>query len=207
MASSSSNREPDRRTASRSRTGEPDEAPATAPDGTADTELLDAAAEEDDADAARRRRSRPPEVVLLDAADGSKVPMLVCADEEEQRWTPGGVGPSAELGFADVATDAHATRFLRPVCDQALPWSASFIGCPGIAHADQGPLKTHDFTRLFRADGTRISGHSKKNRTTPLEVTDALDRATFRARAAKCPWASANARATLLETRRRCGKS
>ena len=107
--------------------------------------------------------------------------MLVCADEEEQRWTPGGVGPSAELGFADVATDAHATRFLRPVCDQALPWSASFIGCPGIAHADQGPLKTHDFTRLFRADGTRISGHSKKNRTTPLEVTDALDRAAFRA--------------------------
>ena len=197
----SSNREPDRRTASRSRTGEPDEAPATAPDGTADTELLDAAAEEDDADAARRRRSRPPEVVLLDAADGSKVPMLVCADEEEQRWTPGGVGPSAELGFADVATDAHATRFLRPVCDQALPWSASFIGCPGIAHADQGPLKTHDFTRLFRADGTRISGHSKKNRTTPLEVTDALDRAAFRARAAKCPWASANARATLLAAR------
>ena len=92
-------------------------------------------------------------------------------------------------------------RFLRPVCDQALPWSASFIGCPGIAHADQGPLKTHDFTRLFRADGTRISGHSKKNRTTPLEVTDALDRAAFRARAAKCPWASANARATLLAAR------
>ena len=224
----SSNREPDRRTASRSRTGEPDEAPATAPDGTADTELLDAAAEEEDADAARRRRSRPPEVVLLDAADGSKVPMLVCADEEEQRWTPGGGGPSAELGFADVATDAHAgsspprdfstekaletfstraTRFLRPVCDQALPWSASFIGCPGIAHADQGPLKTHDFTRLFRADGTRISGHNEKtqkahsHRTTPLEVTDALDRAAFRARAAKCPWASANARATLLAAR------
>jgi chemotaxis protein histidine kinase CheA len=209
----SSNREPDRRTASRSRTGEPDEAPATAPDGTADTELLDVAAEEEDADAARRRRSRPPEVVLLDAADGSKVPMLVCADEEEQRWTPGGGGPSAELGFADVATDAHAGSsppFLRPVCDQALPWSASFIGCPGIAHADQGPLKTHDFTRLFRADGTRISGHNTKtqktqkahsHRTTPLEVTDALDRAAFRARAAKCPWASANARATLLAAR------
>ena len=74
----SSNREPDRRTASRSRTGEPDEAPATAPDGTADTELLDAAAEEDDADArggvARDRRR----LCFSTPRTAPKVPMLVC---------------------------------------------------------------------------------------------------------------------------------
>ena len=155
-------------------------------------------------------RPRPPEVVLLAPRTARRTPMLVCGDEEEQRWTPGGVGPSAELGFADVATDAHATRFACARCaTRRCRWSASFIGCPGIAHADQGPLKTHDFTRLFRADGTRISGHSKKNRTTPLEVTDALGRAAFERapRSVLGPRPTRAPRCWRRETRRRCGKS
>ena len=142
-------------------------------------------------DAAPEPRPPPPEVVLLDAADGSKTPMLVCSSAEERDG-----GTSADVvGPADANARARGA-FLRPVCDQALPWSASFIGCPGITHADEGPLRAHDFTRLFRADGTRVSGHA--HRTTPLEVTAPLDRAAFRARATTCPWSSANARATLL---------
>ena len=196
----------DRRSAARSRVDDPDEVPANG----FGAEETDAAGGEEDEDAGAARRAeeeiaraqppREPEVVLLEAADGSKVPMLVCASEAERdcgtlTTRDGARTPSVTRG-ADV-TDAATTRaFLRPVCDQALPWSASFIGCPGIAHADEGPLRAHDFTRLFRADGSRISGNT--HRTTPLEVTAPLDRAAFRARATTCPWSSANARATLL---------
>ena len=174
---------------------------------------VDGAADDDDeteTNASRaRRKPPPPEVVLLDAADGSKVPMLVCASEEEQtRGTNGGGGAFSSTGLGaarEDATNARAevlgtpNRFLRPVCDQALPWSASFIGCPGIKHADEGPLSHFDFTRLFRADGTRVRGNA--HRTTPLEVSQPTDRAAFRARSTRCPWSSENARATLLAAR------
>ena len=180
----------------------------------AETRETDGAADGDDdeddsptnATRARRLAPPPPEVVLLDAADGSKVPMLVCASEEEQTRGSTRVGAFPSTGREDARNTMRVAeglgtrnRFLRPVCDQALPWSASFIGCPGIKHADEGPLAHFDFTKLFRKDGTRVS--SNAHRTTPLEVSHPTDRKAFRARSTRCPWSSENARATFLAAR------
>ena len=85
-----------------------DEVRAETPvDGAAD------AADDDDDDetetnasrARRKKKPPPPEVVLLDAADGSKVPMLVCASEEEQTR-----GTSASIGGAFSSTGLGAAR-------------------------------------------------------------------------------------------------
>ena len=80
-------------------------------------------------------------------------------------------------------------RRLQPVCAQALPWSTSFIGCPGIK-CDDG----HDFTELFLEDGSRNAGN---RRTTPLEVEHPKDVAAFHARSTNCPWAKPNLQVTL----------
>ena len=80
-------------------------------------------------------------------------------------------------------------RRLQPVCAQALPWSTSFIGCPGIK-CDDG----HDFTELFLEDGSRNAGN---RRTTPLEVEHPKDAAAFHARSTNCPWAKPNLQVTL----------
>jgi hypothetical protein len=47
-------------------------------------------------------------------------------------------------------------RRLQAVCAQALPWSTSFIGCPGI-RAGEGIA---DFTQLFKEDGSRDAGRA-----------------------------------------------
>ena len=80
-------------------------------------------------------------------------------------------------------------RRLQPVCAQALPWSTSFIGCPGIK-CD----RASDFTSLFREDGTRDCGN---RRTTPLEVENPKDPTTFHARSLSCPWAKPLLQETL----------
>ena len=71
--------------------------------------------------------------------------------------------PAAAPHPQSIVMNVNGTmRRLQPVCAQALPWSTSFIGCPGVRCADGS-----DFTTLFRADGTRDAGN---RRTTPLEV-------------------------------------
>ena len=80
-------------------------------------------------------------------------------------------------------------RRLQPVCAQALPWSTSFIGCPGVK-CDEG----HDFTQLFLEDGSRNAGN---RRTTPLEVDHPKDVAACHARSTNCPWAKPNLQVTL----------
>jgi hypothetical protein len=56
-------------------------------------------------------------------------------------------------------------RRLQPVCAQALPWSTSFIGCPGIRCAAD-----EDFTLLFKVgpayavfQGTSNGGQRRAN--------------------------------------------
>ena len=130
-----------------------------------------------DADNDDERRTRPPEVVLLDGPDG-KLPMLAvgrgwgCAgrrgrdgDGSDGRGSPG------EHRDERQRDDAEAAAGLRA----ALPWSTSFIGCPGIK-CDDG----HDFTELFLEDGSRNAGN---RRTTPLEVEHPKDVAAFHAQA------------------------
>jgi len=80
-------------------------------------------------------------------------------------------------------------RRLQPVCAQALPWSTSFIGCPGIKSGEG----LSDFTQLFKEDGSRDAGN---RRTTPLEVENPKDIKTFHARSAACPWAKQNLQVT-----------
>ena len=77
---------------------------------------------------------------------------------------PGGVGTrvAPPPPLATTLNVNGTMRRLQPVCAQALPWSTSFIGCPGIK-CDDG----HDFTELFLEDGSRNAGN---RRTTPLEV-------------------------------------
>ena len=71
----------------------------------------------------------------------------------------------ANVSDPDVASPAPVTvrasgvaRLAQPVCDQALPWSASFIGCPGITC---GSSPSTDYTVLFHPDGTRDSREAK----------------------------------------------
>jgi hypothetical protein len=116
-----------------------------------------------------------PEVILLDGPDG-KVPMLVLNDaddlagdgegEGEGVGVPGGVGVGVGRSAAPpplVVGVGGVPRRLRPVCDQALPWSASFIGCPGIRCRGAGAASLGvDLTPLFAADGTRLGGARSK---------------------------------------------
>ena len=80
-------------------------------------------------------------------------------------------------------------RWLQPVCAQALPWSTSFIGCPGIKCGEGS-----NFTHLFKEDGSRDAGN---RRTTPLEVEHPKDIAAFHARSTSCPWAKQHVQHTL----------
>ena len=108
---------------------------------------------------------------------------------------PGGAGgaamdPTGASHPGSIAMNVNGTmRRLQPVCAQALPWSTSFIGCPGIK-CDDG----HDFTELFLEDGSRNAGN---RRTTPLEVEHPKDVAAFHARSTNCPWAKPNLQVTL----------
>jgi hypothetical protein len=148
-----------------------------------------------------------PEVILLDGPVG-KVPMLAVGGlADRPAGTGAGVGgappPSIAGGVAmepagaaaarhpgSIAMNVNGTmRRLQPVCAQALPWSTSFIGCPGVK-CDEG----HDFTQLFLEDGSRNAGN---RRTTPLEVDHPKDVAAFHARSTNCPWAKPNLQVTL----------
>ena len=101
---------------------------------------------------------------------------------------PQGVVPG---GAMPTLVNVNGTmRRLQPVCAQALPWSTSFIGCPGI-RASEG---LGDFTQLFKEDGSRDAGN---RRTTPLEVEHPKDIAAFHARSTSCPWAKQNLQVTL----------
>ena len=101
---------------------------------------------------------------------------------------PAGAAASRHPG--SIAMNVNGTmRRLQPVCAQALPWSTSFIGCPGVK-CDEG----HDFTQLFLEDGSRNAGN---RRTTPLEVDHPKDVAAFHARSTNCPWAKPNLQVTL----------
>jgi len=102
---------------------------------------------------------------------------------------PGGVGTRVAPPLATTLNVNGTMRRLQPVCAQALPWSTSFIGCPGIK-CDDG----HDFTELFLEDGSRNAGN---RRTTPLEVEHPKDVAAFHARSTNCPWAKPNLQVTL----------
>ena len=153
-----------------------------------------------DDDEVAHRAARPPEVVLLDGPDG-KLPMLavggpgVGGGVGGSGPVPGGAGgaamdPTGASHPGSIAMNVNGTmRRLQPVCAQALPWSTSFIGCPGIK-CDDG----HDFTELFLEDGSRNAGN---RRTTPLEVEHPKDVAAFHARSTNCPWAKPNLQATL----------
>ena len=157
-----------------------------------------------------------PEIVLLDGPTG-KMPMLAmdapaalaaaaAAARARQFASDGGdgvgppgtvtvVGAAGGVGMAPpppLATTLNVNgtmRRLQPVCAQALPWSTSFIGCPGVK-CDEG----HDFTQLFLEDGSRNAGN---RRTTPLEVDHPKDVAAFHARSTNCPWAKPNLQVTL----------
>jgi len=103
---------------------------------------------------------------------------------------PSGVGTRVAPSPLATTLNVNGTmRRLQPVCAQALPWSTSFIGCPGIK-CDDG----HDFTELFLEDGSRNAGN---RRTTPLEVEHPKDVAAFHARSTNCPWAKPNLQVTL----------
>ena len=128
------------------------------------------------------------DVLLVDGREG-KMAMLAMDTPAAAR---------ANVSDPDVASPAPVTvrasgvaRLAQPVCDQALPWSASFIGCPGITC---GSSPSTDYTVLFHPDGTRDSGRRK---TTPLEVENPKNRETFRARSTACPWSTRNLQATL----------
>jgi len=144
-----------------------------------------------DADNDDERRTRPPEVVLLDGPDG-KLPMLAVGGAGAVPGVAGGTAmdPTGAAHPGSIAMNVNGTmRRLQPVCAQALPWSTSFIGCPGIK-CDDG----HDFTELFLEDGSRNAGN---RRTTPLEVEHPKDVAAFHARSTNCPWAKPNLQVTL----------
>ena len=173
--------------------------PGTGGVGAAAVGMISGDADADDA-AAQAHRARPPEVVLLDGPDG-KLPMLavggpgVGGGVGGSGPVPGGAGgaamdPTGASHPGSIAMNVNgAMRRLQPVCAQALPWSTSFIGCPGIK-CDDG----HDFTELFLEDGSRNAGN---RRTTPLEVEHPKDVAAFHARSTNCPWAKPNLQATL----------
>ena len=106
--------------------------------------------------------------------------------------TTTGTGTGTGTGASDVVVRVDgAPRRLRPVCAQALPWGASFIGCPGITC---GGAEGADLTVLFTEDGRRDAGN---RRVTPLEVDHPKDRDALLARAESCPWSRRNVRATL----------
>ena len=157
-----------------------------------------------------------PEVILLDGPDG-KVPMLVLNDADDLAGegegegvvgVPGGVVPGVPGGVGRSAAPpplvvgvGGVPRRLRPVCDQALPWSASFIGCPGIRCRGAGAASLGvDLTPLFAPDGTRLGG--ARSSRAALEVSNPTDPEAFVARdAAMCPWSRRNARRTFAEAR------
>jgi hypothetical protein len=177
--------------------------PGTGGVGAAAVGMISGDADADDA-AAQAHRARPPEVVLLDGPDG-KLPMLAVGGPAERlggggamtgvagggALTGGGaMDPTGAAHPGSIAMNVNGTmRRLQPVCAQALPWSTSFIGCPGIK-CDDG----HDFTELFLEDGSRNAGN---RRTTPLEVEHPKDVAAFHARSTNCPWAKPNLQVTL----------
>jgi hypothetical protein len=145
------------------------------------------------------------EVLLLDGREG-KMAMLAMDTPAAARAKFSEPEPEPELelelgvGVGSASPEpvmvrvSGVARLAQPVCDQALPWSASFIGCPGITC---GASPSTDYTVLFNPDGTRDSG---KRKTTPLEVENPKDPGTFRARSTACPWSTPNLHATL----RRC---
>ena len=61
------------------------------------------------------------------------------------RGPPGSVQPMSS-GMPSLVNVNGTMRRLQAVCAQALPWSTSFIGCPGI-RAGEG---VNDFTQLFK---------------------------------------------------------
>ena len=63
----------------------------------------------------------------------------------------GGGGPGGAAPCKSTMMNVNGTmRRLQPVCAQALPWSTSFIGCPGIRCAAD-----EDFTLLFKVGTAR----------------------------------------------------
>ena len=155
-----------------------------------------------------KTRARAPEVVLLDGVNG-KHPMLAVGDPLlPVDQIPGPHHPQSVC----VSVNGRMRR-VQPVCAQALPWSTSFIGCPGITcgdptrggrgggigirnvnRRDGGGAGWTDFTVLFKPNGERDCGNRK---STPLEVEHAKDPAKFLARSTSCPWSSERAQETL----------
>jgi hypothetical protein len=161
-----------------------------------DASALDA--DTGDAHVSRRSetRARRPEIVLLDGADGSKVHAVVVDDDE---YPPNARVPGSIPVGTVTTIISGVTRTLRPVCDQALPWSRSFIGCPGIRSA-----RGRDFTRAFldeepppREGPPSNAGGFPSHPTLP-EMPNLEVPSKAHARAETCPWSVENLRKTLL---------